>query len=239
MTDTQQTWQRARRPEQKLQRREAILNATAVLLDEEGVAGTGLNAIARRAGIAKANIYRYFESREAALLELLRQEQDLWLSEFSSKMEKLEGTRDLTGVASAFADTLDNRPRLCVLVAALASVLEHNVGADGIASFKREMTEKLRPVLDRLCRVIPGMQQDSARRFVMQQVMAAAGFWSHTHPTQTVQSVLEQPEFQGYRFDFKDLIRSNALAHLMLASNEAMQQEARTNATARTFETEA
>ena len=49
-------WQRARKPEQKEERREAILAAAGRLLDAEGLEGTGLNAIAREAGISKANV---------------------------------------------------------------------------------------------------------------------------------------------------------------------------------------
>ena len=36
-----------------------------------GLDGTGLNAIAREAGLSKPNLYVYFESREAILLRLL------------------------------------------------------------------------------------------------------------------------------------------------------------------------
>ncbi|MCA9688374.1 MAG: TetR family transcriptional regulator, partial [Myxococcales bacterium] len=55
-------FQRARSDAQKEQRRAAILQAAAALLDEGSLEAVGLNAIARRAGIAKSNVYRYFES---------------------------------------------------------------------------------------------------------------------------------------------------------------------------------
>lgn len=41
------TWKRARKPEQKAERIDAILEAAGVLLEENGLEGTGLNAIAQ------------------------------------------------------------------------------------------------------------------------------------------------------------------------------------------------
>ena len=53
-------WRRARRPEQKQVRKEAILSAARDLIDSEGVERTTLSSIARRADLSKANCYRYF-----------------------------------------------------------------------------------------------------------------------------------------------------------------------------------
>ena len=70
---------RARSPEEKELRRAAILQAAAALVEREGLEKTGLNAIAREAGISKANIYRYFESREAILLHLVLEDCRDWV----------------------------------------------------------------------------------------------------------------------------------------------------------------
>jgi AcrR family transcriptional regulator len=43
-------------------RRQQILDATASLLLENGLAGTSVDAVARRAGIAKGTVYLYFPS---------------------------------------------------------------------------------------------------------------------------------------------------------------------------------
>ncbi len=59
-------WRRARRPELKEQRRTAILDAARTMLDNKGLGGSGLNALAREAGMSKVNVYQYFESREAS-----------------------------------------------------------------------------------------------------------------------------------------------------------------------------
>ena len=80
------TFQRARSEEQRELRRRAILDAAAAMLTEMPVAEVTLNELSRRAGLAKSNVLRYFESREAILLELLDRAAKLWLSELPEQL---------------------------------------------------------------------------------------------------------------------------------------------------------
>ena len=72
-------FQRARSEEQREMRRQAILGAAVAMLAEMPVAQVTLNELSRRAGLAKSNVLRYFESREAVLLELLDSAWRDWL----------------------------------------------------------------------------------------------------------------------------------------------------------------
>src|SRR5580700_215896 len=64
-----ETYQRARRPEQKLERRDAILAAARELALRDGVRAVSLADIADRVGIHKSALLRYFEPREQIFLE--------------------------------------------------------------------------------------------------------------------------------------------------------------------------
>ena len=75
------TFQRARSEEQREARRRAILDAAADMLAEMPVAQVSLNELSRRAGLAKSNVLRYFDSREAVLLELLNSAWQEWLGQ--------------------------------------------------------------------------------------------------------------------------------------------------------------
>jgi len=70
VTVSTETFQRARRPEQKAQRREAILAAAADLARRDRVREVTLSDIARAVGIHKSALLRYFETREQIFLEL-------------------------------------------------------------------------------------------------------------------------------------------------------------------------
>ncbi len=58
-------------PRQRDQRQGVLLDAAAALFVEKGVAGTSIDDIVERAGVAKGTFYHYFQDR-AAMLEALR-----------------------------------------------------------------------------------------------------------------------------------------------------------------------
>ena len=74
-----ETFLRARRPEQKRQRRDDILAAARELALAGGVRSVSLAGIAARAGIDKSALLRYFETREQIFLELTAREWAPWL----------------------------------------------------------------------------------------------------------------------------------------------------------------
>src|SRR5215468_1533288 len=86
------TFQRARSEEQREVRRQAILGAAAAMLAEMPVAQVTLNELSRRAGLAKSNVLRYFESREAVLLELLDSAWQDWLARLDQELAAGCGT---------------------------------------------------------------------------------------------------------------------------------------------------
>src|SRR5260370_23427945 len=67
---TTESFQRARRPEQKRRRQDAILDAARDLALRDGVRDVSLAGIAARIGIHKSALLRYFETREQIFLEL-------------------------------------------------------------------------------------------------------------------------------------------------------------------------
>jgi len=74
------TYQRARRPEQKLERRDAILGAARELALRDGVRTVSLADIAARVGIHKSALLRYFETREQIFLELTAEAWREWVT---------------------------------------------------------------------------------------------------------------------------------------------------------------
>ena len=64
-----------------------ILGVAATMLAEMPVAQVTLNELSRRAGLAKSNVLRYFESREAVLLELLDSDWQDWLAQLEEDLE--------------------------------------------------------------------------------------------------------------------------------------------------------
>src|SRR5882724_4629012 len=126
------TFQRARNEEQREVRRRSILETAATMLSEMPVSALSLNELSRRVGLAKSNVMRYFESREAVLLDLLESLTRDFLAEV---VDQLPACVDRTGsaitraesLASGLAASFASRKMLCELLSAQAGILEHNV----------------------------------------------------------------------------------------------------------------
>ena len=142
------TFQRARSEEQREARRRAILDTAAAMLDEMPVAELSLNELSRRVGLAKSNVLRYFESREAVLLELLDDFLGRWLVELEGELaEGVEASATAEVRAAQLADVLSrslaDRTVLCDLFGAQGGVLERNVSVEVVKRHKRASLARL------------------------------------------------------------------------------------------------
>ena len=186
-------FQRARSEQQRQERRQAILGAAAAMLTEMPVAEVTLNELSRRAGLAKSNVLRYFESREAVLLELLDSAWQDWLVQLD---RELAGAVDPVAAPTARADqlagavatSLASQPMLCDLISAQAAVLERNVSPEVAARYKRASMAAIR---------LAGIA-----------VMMTAALWPHTQPSAAMLAAYEaDPELAALRLDFTSTVR--------------------------------
>ena len=170
------SYQRARRPEQKEERREAILAAARELAGERAVRDVSLGDIARRVGLAKSNLLRYFESREDIFLTLLLREWREWTAEASEQLGD--------DVAATLASTLAARGLFCDLLSEQAAVLERNVSADTVRAFRGATIE----LVHALAAAIAGataLTTDDAFELLTATLTMTAGLWPLTNPLRT------------------------------------------------------
>ncbi|MCF6468604.1 TetR/AcrR family transcriptional regulator [Nonomuraea sp. MG754425] len=130
---TRSAFLRARRPEHKQQRREAILAAARELARASGVGNVSLGAVAESVGLAKSNIVRYFGSREEIYLELLTEEWRQWAADAAARLRAGGGPAE---AMTALAETIVARPLFCDLLSHAATSLEHNVSVPVARAFK-------------------------------------------------------------------------------------------------------
>jgi len=202
------TFQRARSDEQRAIRRQTILDTVTAMLEEMPVSELSLNELSRRVGLAKSNVLRYFDSREAVLLELLDALTREWLDQLSEELAS--AVRPRAGFerragqfAGALARSLAERPVLCDLLSTQAAVLEHNVSTDSIASFKRRGVAHATTLVGLIRRALPELSEDEAWRLVLGALLLTSSLWSHARPPQAVLDAYEQiPELRAMRVEF-------------------------------------
>jgi AcrR family transcriptional regulator len=206
------TFQRARSDEQRAIRRQTILDTATAMLAEMPVAELSLNELSRRVGLAKSNVLRYFDSREAVLLELLDSLTREWLEHLSRELPAAVNARAgferrAERVAGVVARSLAERPVLCDLIAAQAGVLEHNVSSDAIVSFKRRGLAQAAAFGDLIRQALPELSEDQTWRLVIGVFLLASSLWAHATPPQAVVDAYEQiPELSSMRLEFSSAL---------------------------------
>lgn len=187
-------FKRARKPEEITIRRDAILKAAAELFDAEGAEGAGLNAIAARAGFTKSNVYRYFESREAVLIELFLGEFEDFIAAFEAALGTVD-PGDIATVARVTSRLFMARPRLGRLLAILAGVLERNVSEVAVIRLKTAMLGFSGRLAAALGRILPGVPLDDCAWLGAAIGTYVAGLWPIANPSPLVRAVVQRPEF--------------------------------------------
>lgn len=163
---------RARRPEQKQQRREAILAAARQLALDSGVNNVSLGGVAAAVGLAKSNVVRYFGTREEIYLELAGEG---WRDWRDAVLERLGAGGE---VVDTLAKTLEARPLFCDLLSHDSTSLEHNASVAAAHDYKRIMVDVIGELGTAVAAASPSLTDSEG----FELVVAAIGFVRLTYP---------------------------------------------------------
>jgi len=199
---------RARSAEQKEERRRHLLDtARSLLLDIPDVHDLGINELARRAQMTKSNVYRYFESSEAVLLDVLVEEFMQWRAELRAALgrdRRRSGT--IEHIARAFSATVAARPLMCRLISIFPSILEHNVSPERMVQFKSGLLAIRRETALDFHGCIPSISTSSFDKFIHHALPMLIGLWPLSHPAEVAAEVIARPDLAALRYQFqKDL----------------------------------
>jgi AcrR family transcriptional regulator len=204
---TAPSYQRARRPEQKLERRDAILGAARELALLTGVRAVSLGDIATRVGIHKSALLRYFETREQIFLELTALAWQEWAAGLQAELVPLAGgsgtvaTPESAGppgtaassgtpatldtarqVADVFARSFGGRPLLCDLIAHVPLNLERNVSAAAVRRYKLTSLGAVDQAAALVRSALPALTPAECVEFVSAIASLAGAVWQMANP---------------------------------------------------------
>jgi AcrR family transcriptional regulator len=214
------TFQRARSEEQRKIRRRAILDTAAAMLDEMPVAEVSLNELSRRVGLAKSNVLRYFESREAVLLELLDVFLGSWLAELADELAagvKAEAAPEVRAgqLAEILSRSLAERVVLCDLFGAQGGVLEHNVSVEVVKRHKRSSLARLATMSDLMRRHVPELG-DGAQLFCLMSLVSAGALSAYVPPPPSVLAAYaDEPALGVLHLELRDALRISFTSSLL------------------------
>jgi AcrR family transcriptional regulator len=196
-------YQRARQPAQKADRRLRLLKAARGMLQDVQPLEFGLNALARKARMSKANVYRYFESAEDVLFSVLLEE----LDDLVSALERLR-PQSPSALAATLVEAFAARPLLCALLGVASSRLEHNLSVEAIARTKQSMCSLTLRAARALEVCAASLSAAKAVWLVQATSMYVSALWPSARPSNAVEEVMARPEFTGFRPHFARDLRA-------------------------------
>jgi AcrR family transcriptional regulator len=203
-------------------RRSAIMTGAREMLAEKNLADISLRELSDRVGLAKSNVLRYFDSREAIFLEVLDEEFQAWLTGLDARLGKPRarkaGYATEVRVATAMAASLVEAELLCELLASMAVVLERNISAEFARDFKARATANTIAVAQLVARHLPWLPREFTEFFAEAALMLTAGMYPFSVPTEPVRAAMAEMGFPEPRERFRDGLRGGLVTWLIGAA---------------------
>ena len=196
---------RARSDEQRAERRESILATAESMLATTRVSDLSLNELARQVGLAKSNVLRYFESREAVLLAIY----DRQTAEFLDALdERIGPDSTIDTLADAIANLATSRPIFSDLTASAPGVLEHNVSAEAAAEYKRSMIANAIRLSGIARPVLGDVGPRGLEAFAGGTLLIIGGAWAMTQPSPGMAAAYAaNADLRAAQLDLRTVIR--------------------------------
>ncbi|MFF1878517.1 TetR/AcrR family transcriptional regulator [Leifsonia sp. NPDC058230] len=181
-------FQRARSPEAKQQREDAILEAARVLGAQHGIRRVTLTDIAEAVGMHKSALLRYFETREQIFLRLTAAGWRDWSLAVRAELAALSETSP-AGVARALAATLAARPMFCDLLAQAPLNLERNVSLEAVRAFKLVTLDEVGAIGAALRSALPRLTERDAVDIIAAATSLSGALWQMATPGPAVEAL--------------------------------------------------
>jgi AcrR family transcriptional regulator len=204
--------QRARNPEDKLARRDAILSVASQVLSRTAFGDVTMAELAQQCGVAKGTLYLYFATKEELFLATLQDELARW---FDALGQTLLATGRVTPerFAEIVVDSLDRHDRLADLLPLLHTVLEHNIAPDTALQFKRMLAAKIAVGATLVEQVMPELRPGCGTDLLLRIHALVVGLRQMADPPPSLRALLERDELAVLRVEFGAQLRG-ALAAL-------------------------
>jgi AcrR family transcriptional regulator len=175
-------FQRARSPEAKQRREDAILAAARSLGAERGIRQITLTDIADTIGMHKSALLRYFETREQIFLRLTAQDWQEWSAALRAELERIDGSPTAEAVAAAFSTTLADRAMFCDLLAQAPLNLERNVSLEAVRAYKLGTHHQVDAIVEVMRGLLPSLTQRDCIDVIATATSLSGAFWQMANP---------------------------------------------------------
>ena len=169
---------RARSPEQKQERMNAIMQAADELFQERPYHQITMGTIAEKLGWSRSNLYKYAATQEEIFLALHSAENRKWIDDLASKLDN--APLPVERFARIWANTTDEHASFLKYQEIIISIIESNVTLERLTQFKRdfaETTQRITGIISRQC----SLDETAAAELYLTLLFQAPGLYNHYH----------------------------------------------------------
>lgn len=196
------SFQRARTEDQIEERKQRLLAEAERLYEAGGLSTVTFTNISKGTTITRQAIYKYYQTREELLLDLLQH----YYQKFTARLERIlaeQAALDKAAFARALTEALLGHPMFLRLFAILYSSLEENVSLEHLIAFKRTVFASFELFYQGLESMDPTISKAEKDLFVYQLLSFISSLYPVTHPTEKQRQAMAaiSPDFQCLDID--------------------------------------
>ena len=169
---------RARSPEQKQERMEAIMAAADKLFQKHPYHQITMGTIAKELGWSRSNLYKYAATQEEIFLALHSSKNRAWLEDLARSLEN--APLQESEFARLWAEATERHAGFLRYQEIVISIIESNVTFERLTQFKREFADMLAPIVSLLARQC-GTDENTSTELYLTLLFQAPGLYNHYH----------------------------------------------------------
>lgn len=210
--------QRAISSDEKLERREAILNAAAELLTRDEYHDISIACIAQKAGLAKGTIFLYFRTKEELFLQLQVRVYKSWFEDINTRLSTSLGHKNETGIDKFVENimaSIGDHPMMTRLTPILHVILERNIDYKTALEFKRFLLSEVRTTGRLIEQCLPFLRKNDGAQFLLHLQVLLIGLIQLTSPAPIVKQVIDTEKMEVFQLNFEE--RLSAMLALLIS----------------------
>ena len=203
------SWQRARTADKKEERKNSICKAALKLFKKNSFESVSFNNIAKEAGFAKSNLYRYFKSKEEIFLSIYSNLLTKWSDSCLSKIKKLKRNCSAKTFARVWSESILDEKNFLNLNTMLFVSLEKNSSYEQLKDFKVLISRTLLEHNFELMRTFPSFNLEKSKYFILTSNSLLSNLWSASLYNRELAKIYKEKDFKVLKPNFQeDLVKS-------------------------------
>lgn len=203
---TEHEWERARTADQKEERIREVLAAARSLLLKNGFESVSFSDISSRLSFGRANLYKYFQSKEEIFLKLLAEE----ITSFGDRLMKMPPPAGEEDTMNAFVQQwttgISNEKAMLMLLSIAGTILEKNCSDPILLESKFAMARaSVESFIPFIRRFFPRLQDAQAMELLNYLVIIATGLYPLTRLNSRQRQLLLEQGLNSMVHDFEEV----------------------------------